>query len=160
MPVGTDLAETYDVSCTFLYDLRKRAYDVLNEGLSPRTPRPQPQPGFLTIDWALIQRAITVMPMLKGIVQDVQQGLRLLFGVERSVGYISQTLTAAGKQATPYNLSVTLPLPILGEADEVFQGRKPCLTLVDGRSFLVVNLTPAESRHGRNECLSCRTDVI
>lgn len=34
----------------------------------------------------------------------------------------------------------------MGEADEIFQGRKPCLTLVDGRSFLVVNLTPAESR--------------
>jgi hypothetical protein len=50
----------------------------------------------------------------------------------RSVGYISQTLTAAGRQATVYNLSVTVPLPILGEADEIFQGRKPCLTLVDG----------------------------
>jgi hypothetical protein len=36
----------------------------------------------------------------------------------------------------------------LGEADEIFQGRKPCLTLVDGRSFLVLNLTPAESRDG------------
>jgi len=41
-----------------------------------------------------------------------------------------------------------VPLPILGEADEIFQGRQPCLTVVDGRSFLVVNLTPAESRDG------------
>ncbi|MFN3763359.1 MAG: hypothetical protein ACK4WK_09195, partial [Anaerolineae bacterium] len=32
-----------------------------------------------------------------------------------------------------------------GEADEIFQGRQPCLTVVDGRSFLVVNLAPAES---------------
>jgi len=39
-----------------------------------------------------------------------------------------------------------VPLPILGEADEIFQGRRPCLTLVDGRSFLVLSLTPAESR--------------
>jgi hypothetical protein len=68
--------------------------------------------------------------------------------VARSVGYISETLTAAGEQATAYNREVTVPLPILGEADEIFQGRKPCLTLVDGRSFLVLNLTPEESRDG------------
>jgi hypothetical protein len=145
---ATELAQTYDVSRTFLYDLRDRALDVLIEGLAPRKPGPQPQQESLMVDAAFIQRVITVMPMLKGTIRDIQQGLRLLFGIQRSVGYISQTLTAAGKQATAYNLSVTVPLPILGEADEIFQGRKPCLTLVDGRSFLVVNLTPAESRDG------------
>jgi hypothetical protein len=145
---ATELAQTYDVSRAFLYDLRKRALDVLIEGLSPRTPGPQPQEGSLVIDAAFIQRAITVMPMLKGTVRDIQHGLRLLFGVQRSVGYINQTLTAAGEQATAYNLSVTVLLPILGEDDEIFQGWKPCLTPVDGRSFLVVNLTPAESRDG------------
>ena len=144
----TELALTYDVSRTFLYALRDRAFDVLAEGLSPCKPGPQPQEASLMIDRAFIQRAITVMPLLKGTVRDIQQGLRLLFGVQRSVGYISQTLTAAGEQATAYNLGVTVPLPILGEADEIFQGRKPCLTLVDGRSFLVLNLTPAQSRDG------------
>jgi hypothetical protein len=144
----TELAQTYDVSRTFLYDLRDRALDVLAEGLSPRKPGPQSQGESLMIDRAFIQRAITVMPLLKGTVRDIQHGLRLLFGVHRSVGYISQTLTAAGEQATAYNLGVTVPLPILGEADEIFQGRKPCLTLVDGRSFLVLNLTPAKSRDG------------
>ena len=145
---ATELKQTYGVSRTFLYDLRKKALDVLVEGLAPRTPGPQSQEGSLLIDRAFIQRAITVMPVLKGTVRDIQQGLHLLFGVQRSVGYISQTLTAAGEQATAYNLGITVPLPILGEADEIFQGRKPCLTLVDGRSFLVVNLTPAESRDG------------
>jgi hypothetical protein len=71
------------------------------------------------------------------------------------MGYVSQTLTAAGQQATAYNLSVTVPLPILGEADEIFQGRKPCLTLVDGRSFLVVTLTPAESHDGTIWGVTC-----
>ncbi|MBE7470245.1 MAG: hypothetical protein HS114_14030 [Anaerolineales bacterium] len=69
-------------------------------------------------------------------------------GVERSVGYISQTLQAAGQQAAVYNQAVVIPVPILGEADEIFQGRQPCLTVVDGRSFLVLNLTPAEHRDG------------
>jgi len=86
--------------------------------------------------------------MLKGSVRNIQMALGLILGVGRSVGYISQTLTAAGERATAYNLGITVPLPILGEADEIFQGRRPCLTLVDGRSFLVLNLTPAESRDG------------
>ena len=75
-------------------------------------------------------------------------GLSLILGTTRSVGYISQTLAATGEQAAAYNLGIRVPLPVLGEADEIFQGRQPCLTVVDGRSFLVVNLTPAESRDG------------
>jgi hypothetical protein len=35
---------------------------------------------------------------------------RLLFGVQRSVGYISQTLNWAGEQAEAYNLGSTIPL--------------------------------------------------
>jgi hypothetical protein len=69
-----------------------------------------------------------------------------LLGIGRSVGYISQTLNAAGAQATAQNQALVVPVPILGEADEIFQGRKPCLTLVDGCLFLVLNLTPADSR--------------
>jgi hypothetical protein len=35
---------------------------------------------------------------------------------------------------------------VLGEADEIFQGKQPCLTVVDGRSFLVLNLSAEQSR--------------
>jgi hypothetical protein len=144
----TELAQTYAVSRTFLYNLRDRALDVLVQSLLPRQPGRRPQEASLEIDRAFIQRAISVMPLLKGSIRDIQHGLYLLFGVKRSVGYISQTLSAAGEQAEAHNLGISVPLPILGEADEIFQGRKPCLTLVDGRSFLVVNLTPAECRDG------------
>jgi hypothetical protein len=102
----------------------------------------------LTVDKAFIDRTIAILPMLTGSVRDIRLGLKLILGVSRSVGYVSETLTAAGAQATAFNLALTVPLPILAEADEIFQGRKPCLTLVDGRSFLVLNLSPAESRDG------------
>jgi hypothetical protein len=98
------------------------------------------------VDKTFIDRTIAILPMLKGSVRDIRLGLNLILGVGRSLGYISETLTAAGEQATVYNRGITVPLPILGEADEIFQGRKPCLTVVDGRSFMVLNLTPAESR--------------
>jgi hypothetical protein len=144
----SELARWYGVSRTILYRIRDRALAGLVEGLLPRDPGRPAQTSTLTVNKALIDRAIAVLPMLKGSVRDIQLGLGLILGVGRSVGYISQTLTAAGKQATAHNRGITVPLPILGEADEIFQGRKPCLTLVDGRSFLVLNLTPAESRDG------------
>jgi hypothetical protein len=52
----------------------------------------------------------------------------LWFGVSRSVGYISQTLASIGEQAKAFNAGISIPLAVLGEADEIFQGRKPCLT--------------------------------
>ena len=142
----SELARWYGVSRTILYEIRDRALASLVEGLHPHDPGRPAQTATLTVNKALVDRAIAVLPMLKGSVRDIRLGLDLILGVSRSVGYISQTLATAGEQATAYNLRITAPLPILGEADEIFQGRKPCLTLVDGRSFLVLNLTPAESR--------------
>ncbi|MHC4230469.1 MAG: hypothetical protein ACYSW0_23795 [Planctomycetota bacterium] len=144
----SDLAHLYGVSRTLLYELRGCALDGIVQALLPRDAgRPAPVTR-LRVDKAFIDRTIAILPMLKGSVRDIRLGLDLILGVTRSVGYVSQTLAAAGEQAMVYNLGVTVPLPILGEADEIFQGRKPCLTLVDGRSFLVVNLTPAECRDG------------
>jgi hypothetical protein len=100
------------------------------------------------VDKTLVDRFIIAFPMLPETVRGIRLGLRLLLGVTRPVGYISQTLTAAGAQAETENGSLYVPLPILGEADEIFQGRQPCLTVVDGRSFLVVYLVPDESRDG------------
>jgi hypothetical protein len=143
---ATELAKTYNLSRTLLYQLRDRAADVLAGALAPRQPGPQAEGASLIIDRAFIQRAVITLSLLKGTVRDIQNGLDLLLGVSRSVGYISQTLNAAGAQATVQNQALVVSVPILGEADEIFQGRKPCLTLVDGRSFLVLNLTPADSR--------------
>jgi hypothetical protein len=140
------LAQHYGVSRTSLYEIRDRALDALIEHLLPREAGRPVLTTMLRVDKALIDRTIATLPMLKGSLRDIRLGLELLLGVPRSVGYVSTTLTAAGAAATAHNLGLTVPLPILGEADEIFQGRHPCLTLVDGRSFLVLNLTPAACR--------------
>ncbi|HNT73517.1 MAG TPA: hypothetical protein PKH77_00720 [Anaerolineae bacterium] len=142
---ATELARRYHVSRQWRYQLRERALDALRESLTPRQPGSQPRAQPLCIDQ---EHAIAVLPLLKGTVRDIQQGLHGWFGVHRSLGYISETLTAIGQQAEARNRGLAVPLPILGEADEIFQGQQPCLTLVDGRSFLVLNLTPAQSRDG------------
>jgi hypothetical protein len=144
----SELARLYGVSRTSLYEIRAEAWEAIIEALRPgEAGRPIPV-SALTVDKAFIDRMIAILPMLTGSVRDIRLGLKLILGVSRSVGYVSQTLTAAGVQATACNLALRVPLPILGEADEIFQGRKPCLTLVDGRSFLVLNLTPAGSGDG------------
>ena len=142
----SELACLHGVSRTLLYEIRDRARQAIGEALYPRAAGRPAQNSELRVDKAFIDRTIAILSMLKGSVRDIRLGLDLILGVKRSVGYISQTLRAAGEQAMAYNVRITVPLPILGEADEIFQRRKPCLTVVDERSFLVLNLTPAESR--------------
>jgi hypothetical protein len=55
-------------------------------------------------------------------------------------------LQAYGESARRYNAQLIIPLSVLGEADELFQGRQPCLTVVDGRSFLVLLLSAEQRR--------------
>ena len=144
----SELARLYHVSRTRLYELRDSGRDAIGEALLPHAAGRPEQFTTLTVDKTFIDRTIAILPLLKGSVRDIRLGLDLILGVSRSVGYISERLVAAGEQAMVHNHGLRVPLPILGEADEIFQGRKPCLTLVDGRSFLVVNLTPAEARDG------------
>jgi hypothetical protein len=145
---ATELAGTYGISRTLLYQLRDRVWEALLQALAPRKPGPHEAQKEVRLDKKFLGRAITVLSMLKGSVRDIQLGLDLVFNVQRSVGYISQTLQEMGLAAAAYNVQIQIPLAVLGEADEIFQGRNPCLTVVDGRSFLVLNLSRAEKRDG------------
>jgi len=142
----TALAAEHQISRTRLYELRDCGRTALLAALAPQTPGPRPPVTTLTVDAAFIQRAIAILATQRGTVRGIRQGLDLLFQTARSVGYISQTLTALGSQAAIQNAALCVPLPVLAEADEIFQGRQPCLTVVDGRSFLVLNLAPAAAR--------------
>ena len=50
------------------------------------------------------------------------------------------------KAASQQNRQLALPRPVSGEADEIFQGRNPCLTVVDGHSFAIMHLSPRAGR--------------
>jgi hypothetical protein len=69
-----------------------------------------------------------------------------ILDTHRSIGFISQSLNIVGKSASRLNQLDIPKQPVLGEADEIFQGRHPCLTVVDGRSFAVLQLSPQKSR--------------
>lgn len=142
----TDLAREYGVPRKFLYDLRDQASQALRTALAPHAPGPQPPPAAWVIDKPWLQRAITVLALVPGSERGIQLALELLCAQHCALGFISETLQAAGQAAQVENARVMIPLPVLGEADEIFQGHRPCLTVVDGRSFLVLHLAPAEAR--------------
>jgi len=86
--------------------------------------------------------AVAVPASIRGI----QTCLEVILDTHRSIGFISQTLQQAGKAAFQQNRQLALPELALGEADEIFQGRKPCLTIVDAHSFAVLHLSPQAER--------------
>lgn len=142
----TQLAQRCGISRTWLYDLKAKARSALEAVLAPQNPGPKPIDDRIVVDEAMVKRAISILPLVKGSIRDIQIGLALLFGIERSVGYIHGTLAEAGERATALNEQMVACQPVLAEADEIFQGRRPCLTVVDGDSFLLLNLTPADGR--------------
>lgn len=144
----TEMAAAYGVSRQMFYDLRDKMQAALVKALQPQAPGPKAKSQALEVDADYIRWATTVLAMLKGSTRDTQLGLELLFGVERSVGFISETVNAVGQSAAAYNAQLCPEQPVLGEADEVFQGRKPCFTVVDGQSFMVLNLSAEADRCG------------
>jgi hypothetical protein len=144
----TERAAAYGVSRQTFYDIRDEVRAVLEQAVKPHAPGPKPASQMLKVDAEYIRRATPVLAMLKGSTRDVQLGLELLFGVERSVGFISETLNAVGQSAADYNAQLRPGQPIQGEVDEVFQRRMPCFTVVDGQSFMVLNLTAEADRTG------------
>lgn len=133
---ATELARSFSISRTLLYQLHVRVAAVIVEALSPHQPGPGAQEVFLILDRAFIQQAVVILSLLKGTVRDIQKGLPCCSALVARWA-TSVSLNAAGAKATAQSQALVVPVPILGEADEIFQGRKPCLTLVDGRSFRV-----------------------
>lgn len=139
-------AEELEVCRTWLYQLRNRALEALITELRPRQRGPAPCDQSLIVDRDFVQYAIVVLALVKGSVRGIAQALELLFGVKRSIGHISQTLQSAGAKAEQINVSVEIPHQVLAEADEIFAANRPCLTVVDGKSFLVLNLKAQHNR--------------
>jgi len=84
--------------------------------------------------------------VIPGAIRPVKSVLDLLLGIQRSTGYISQKAQQIGAAALEYSQNLCLPISVLAEADEIFQGQQRCLTLVDGRSFLVLSLSAQDHR--------------
>jgi hypothetical protein len=145
--LATDLAKEYEVSRKFLYQQRDKVRNSLLSALAAQPPGPKPESVMLMVDREHLQRSIvTLATAVPASIWGIQVCLEEVLGTRRSTGFISQTLKQAGEAASQQNRLLTLPQPVLGEADEIFQGRHPCLTVVDGHSFAVIYLSPQGKR--------------
>jgi hypothetical protein len=141
------LARTYGVSRKFLYGLGAQAEQALQSALAPKQAGRKPKATQLVVDRSFLRRAMLVMvTAVPGTIRGIQLALELLFERHCATGLLSETLRAYGEVAQQYNAQLTIPLPVLGEVDEIFQGQQPCLTVVDGRSFLVLHLSAEQGR--------------
>jgi hypothetical protein len=68
----SELARQYGVSRTILYEIRDRGLGGLAEALLPRDPGRPAQTSTLMVNKPFVDRAIAVLPMLKGSVRDIQ----------------------------------------------------------------------------------------
>jgi hypothetical protein len=146
----TTMAQTYQVSRKFLYQIANKATNALFYALSAQSPGPRPANKELYVDDNHIQRTITTLAtVIPGSVRGIQTCMQEILNTHRSIGFISQSLKLAGKSADELNQSEipkSFRQPVLGEVDEIFQGHHPCLTVVDGRTFAVLQLSPQKSR--------------
>lgn len=143
----TDLAREHHVSRKFLYQQRDKAEAGLLTTLAAQPPGPKPESAMLMVNKEHLQRSIvTLATAVPASIWGIQVCLEEVLGTHRSTGFISQTLKQAGEAASQQNRLLALPQPVLGEADEIFQGCHPCLTVVDGHSFAVIYLSPQEKR--------------
>jgi hypothetical protein len=142
----TSLSEIYQVSRKFLYQLRDKAEASILASLAGHAPGPKPQSEILKLSHDYEQRAIvTLATAIPGSIRGIQTCLKLYI-THCSIGFISQTLQLAGEAAKKQNQLLIPKGPVLGEADEIFQGRHPCLTVVDGSTFAVLQLSPQKNR--------------
>jgi len=143
----TELSRAHGVSRKFLYELRDKAVASMVTALLPQAAGRKANNNLVEVDDSFVRRAIAIcLSVVPGTVRTVQLLLDLLFGIHRSTGYISQAAHEMGGKALEYSQGLRLPILALAEADEIFQGCNPCLTLVDGRSFLVLSLSAQEHR--------------
>jgi hypothetical protein len=135
------------VSRKFLYKIRDQAEAAILKALEAQPAGRKANTNQIEVDEQFVDRAIAIlMSVLPGTIRPVKGVLDLLLGIQRSTGYISQKAQQLGAAALEYTRNLRLPISVLAEADEIFQGQQPCLTLVDGRSFLVLSLSAQEHR--------------
>jgi hypothetical protein len=141
----THLAEDLGASRQVLYTLRTRARTALEAALAPGTPGRPAVDARLVVDDQQIARTILVLSQVDhASVRGIQESLRAILHVERSLGAIEAVLQEAARRA-----AVLLPVPtwpVQVEADEVLAANHPVLEVVDRASGAILALEPAPSR--------------
>jgi len=145
--VVTPLAATYDVSRTFLYNLRETARGALEMALAGGVPGRPTLSSTIEVDKNRIERGIVTLATVGCCsIEQTQRVVQELLDVSPSVGYISGVLQTAEACAQKANANFIPRVGITLAADEIFDGESPHLVLVDPQSLLIVELSRQDHR--------------
>jgi hypothetical protein len=145
--VVTPLALGYGVSRTFLYHLRETARGALEMALSCGRPGRPRLSSAIEVDTNRLERGIvTLATMGCCSIEQTQRVVSELLDVSCSVGYISSVLQAAEERAAKVNAAFIPGQGVTLAADEIFDGTKPHLVLVEPQSLLIVELSRQDYR--------------
>jgi hypothetical protein len=139
----TELAQRHQVSRKFLYHLQSQAETALALGLEARQPGPHRDTQTLRVDKAYLQQAVLILSLLPPSLRNLQTALEWLFGARVSLGNIQHILRQAGTHARAENQRLHPVQPMQAELDEIFQTGRPCLTVIDHQSALLLHLGQA-----------------
>lgn len=145
----TSLARQYGVSRKFIRHQRKLALDALDRAFTPVLAPDQKVLFHLPVtrQW-LEQLSIALVLICHSSLRGVHEILRDLFDCHRSVGAIHASLEKAIARATTLNAGQDLSRVLKVALDEIFQGQRPVLSVVDVPSTYCCLLSLEEQRDG------------
>jgi hypothetical protein len=135
----TRLAQDYDISRTFLYQLVNDAKEQLEEFFSPKALKIPDNPTKLD-QWILLLRLEGRCSILA-----ISVILTMLGYFPCSVGYISIRLQAYGVNV-PSTLTSSSPVDIIYVSDEIFAISDPILITIDPKSTAILKIELALDR--------------
>jgi hypothetical protein len=136
----SQLAKIYGTSRKFLYELRDKGIQAIEEKLAPQVPGPHPRSSKIEVNEGFVRKLIICLSVLPPSLRNIQIILEVLFDRHCSLGHIQQTLQTAGERAREENRHLQPPQAVQGEIDEIYQNGQPCLSVVDGASLLALGL--------------------
>jgi len=145
----TDLALSFGVSRWLVYHLLHVLLPMLLEVAQPKPPGPKPRPQVLRVDKRHLDRAIVTLRVVGNVpLEGIQRCLEEVLGTHRSIGYLSEVIAQAQKEAAAFQRRLVYEVAGAGLVDEVFLHHKPILGVVEPHSTALLVLSQEEHRDG------------
>ncbi len=143
----SQLARRHHVSRKFIRHQRRLALDTLEGAFAPQ-PAPAERALFylpVTTAW-LEQLALALVLICHSSLRGVHELLRDLFDYQRSIGSLHHLVQRAIARAATLNAGQDLGRVLKAALDEIFQGDRPVLSVVDVASTYCCLLSAEERR--------------
>jgi hypothetical protein len=138
------LAEREEVSRTYIYRQKRKALNAVEEAYAANDADVL---FYLPVTEAWLSQLMVALPLIcHSSYRGIQELLRDVFDIDRSIGTIHNRVQAAAVKADILNRAQDLSGIRVGLPDEIFQGSRPVLAGVDAASTYCYLLAMVEHR--------------